>query len=64
MLPLTENIGHRATIYMEEYGLAIAMGVADALIAATAVECNRPLLTGSNKPYRAIKELDLHRFRP
>ena len=64
MLPLTENIWHRATIYMEEYGLAIAMGVADALIAATAVECNRPLLTGNNKHYRAIKELDLQRFRP
>jgi len=64
MLPLTENIGHRASIYMEEYGLSIAMSMADALIAATAIEANEPLITGNDKHYKAIKELDLKRFRP
>ncbi len=64
MLPLTENIGHRASIYIEEYGLAVAMDMADALIAATAVENREPLLTGNQRHFKPIKELDLRTFRP
>lgn len=64
LLPLTENIGHRASIYMEEYGLAVSMSMADALIAAAAVESNQPLLTGNDRHYKPIKELDIRRFRP
>jgi predicted nucleic acid-binding protein len=63
-VPLTENIGHRASIYMEEYGLAVAMDVADALIAATAVENREQLLTGNDRHFRAIKDLDLKAFKP
>jgi len=64
LLPLTENIGHRASIYMEEYGLAMSLGMADALIAAAAVEANKPLLTGNTKHYKAINDLEIKRFRP
>jgi predicted nucleic acid-binding protein len=64
VLPLTENIGHRAAIYMEEYSLLTAMSMADALIAATAMENNQPLLSGNHKHFRVIKDLDLHPFRP
>lgn len=63
-LPLTENIGHRASIYMEEYVLAESLSMADALIAATAIEANQPLISGNAKHYKAIQELDLKRFRP
>ncbi len=63
-LPLTENIGHRAAIYMEEYGLRMALGVPDALIAATAVESKRVLATGNKKRLSPIKDLEIKTFRP
>ncbi len=63
-LPLTENIGHRASIYMEEYTLASGLSMPDALIAATAIEANRPLLTGNDKHYRVVMELEVETFRP
>ncbi|HTV48044.1 MAG TPA: type II toxin-antitoxin system VapC family toxin [Phycisphaerae bacterium] len=64
VLPLTENIGHRAAIYMEEYSLPAAMSMADALIAGTAMENNQPLLSGNDKHFRVIKDLELHAFHP
>lgn len=64
VLPLTENIGHRASIYMEQYGLSVALSMADALVAATAVEADLTLYTGNRKHYRPIKDLDLKLFRP
>jgi len=63
-LPLSENTGHRASIYMEEYGLKVAMGLADALIAASAVESNSILITGNDKHYKVVRELQIKRFRP
>ena len=63
-LPLTENIGHRASIYMEEYVLSDGLSMADALVAATAIEGGEPLLSGNTKYYRVLGELELHAFRP
>lgn len=64
VLPLKENIGHRALVYIEEYSLHTQLDPADALIAATAVENHLPLCTTNDKHYRAIRELDLKVFRP
>ncbi|HOE65854.1 MAG TPA: type II toxin-antitoxin system VapC family toxin [Candidatus Hydrogenedentes bacterium] len=64
IVPLSENIGHRATIYLEEYALKSNLGVPDALIAATAAENELTLCTGNAKDYRAIEELALKAFRP
>ena len=63
-LPLTENIGHRAVVYMEEHGLSCGLRVADALIAATAAENTLTLCSGDRSHYRAISELVLKTFRP
>jgi len=63
-LPLTENIGHRAAVYVEEYGLSDGLRAGDAIIAATATEANLVLCTGNAKHFRPIKDLKLGVFRP
>ena len=62
--PLTENVGHRALVYGEEYGLSSGMRAADAIIAATATENGLTLASSNSKHFRGVKELDLHVFRP
>jgi predicted nucleic acid-binding protein len=64
VLPITETIGHRASIYVEEYGLSNGIRAGDALIAATAVEHNSDLITSNTKHYKMIKELNLVSFKP
>lgn len=64
VLPLTENIGHRALIYIEEYTLSSGLRSGDAVIAATAVENNMLLISSNIKHYKAIKDLKLKSFKP
>jgi len=63
VLPFTENIGHRASIYIEEYTLSTGLRAADAVIAATATENNMELVSGNIKHFRPIKELKLKTFK-
>jgi predicted nucleic acid-binding protein len=64
LLPLTENIGYRASIYIEEYSLSSGLRAGDAIVAATATENNMILATGNGKHFRPIKDLVLKVFRP
>ncbi len=64
VLPLSENIGHRASIYIEEYTLSAAIRSGDAIIAATAVENNMALSSSNVKHFKTIKELKLKPFTP
>ena len=64
ILPLTENIGHRAAVYVEEYTLSHNISGFDALIAATATENNMTLCSGNAKHFKAIQDLKFKMFRP
>ena len=64
VLPLTENVGHRALIYIEEYTLASALRSGDAIIAATAVENNMFLASSNAKHFKSIKDLKFKIFKP
>lgn len=64
ILPLSENISHRATVYIENYALSHGLQLADALIAASAVESGAALLTANTRHYKVIPEIDLKMYRP
>lgn len=64
ILPLTENIGHRALIYIEEHALSSNMRAGDAIISATAVENNMPLVSSNIKHFKVVKKLQLKAFKP
>jgi len=64
ILPLTENLGLRASVYLEEYFLATGLSLADALLAATAVAHQLAFLTGNARHFKRISELTLKTFRP
>jgi len=63
-LPLSGNIGHRATVYIEEYSLSHGLRAGDALIAATAAESNMMLCSSNSKHFKPIKDLKLKVFHP
>ena len=63
-LPLTENVGHRAAIYIEEYSLSHGLWSGDALVAATAAENDLVLCSSNAKHFRPIKDLKLKLLRP
>lgn len=64
VLPFTENIGHRASIYIEEYTLSSSLRSGDAIIAATATENNMTLVSSNVKHFKAIKDLKFKLFKP
>ena len=64
LVPLSENIGHRAAIYIEEYTLSHGIRAGDAIIAATAVENNLTLVSSDRKHFSPIKDLKLKLFKP
>ncbi len=61
---VNEEISSKAMFYVEQHYLSHSVQLADALIGATAVTYGRSLLTGNDKHYRIIKEIDVVEFSP
>ena len=64
ILPITESISHRATMCVENYALSHGMQLADALIAATAIESSLTLVTANTRHYKFLPDISLLRYRP
>ncbi len=58
-MEITSQISDRATQLMQEYFLSHGLLIADALIAATAIENEIALLTKNQSDFRFIKALHL-----
>lgn len=63
VIPLTENVGHRATVLLEQHALADGLHLTDALIAATAIELGESLCTADLRHFKKIKDLTLVPFK-
>jgi predicted nucleic acid-binding protein len=64
ILHVTDSISATAMFLVEQYHSGFSLELADALIAATALDRGLPLFTGNARHYRAVKNLVLKRFEP
>ena len=64
MLYISEEISYKAMFYVEQHFLSHSLQLADALIGATAVAYGLPILTGNDKHYRIVKDIQIAKFRP
>jgi predicted nucleic acid-binding protein len=64
VLQIDRDVSARAMAFVEEFFLSHSLQIADALIAATAIEAKDHLLTANDKHYKQIKSLKIVKFRP
>ena len=64
VLPINEDVSHRASIFIEEYALKSGIQLADALVFATACEYSLCLCSANQKHFRSIESLEAKVFKP
>jgi len=64
ILYINEDISAKAMFYVEQHFLSHSINLGDALIGATAVMSGELLFTANDKHYKAIKEIEIEKFRP
>ncbi len=61
-LPINQNISNLAVTLVRKYFHSHSMKLADALIAATALDNSIDIMTGNYKHFDVIEELHIHKF--
>ena len=61
---ISEEISIKAMFFVEQHFLSHSIQLADALIGATAISHGLPILTGNDKHYKILKDLQIKKFRP
>jgi predicted nucleic acid-binding protein len=64
ILYISEEISVKAMFFVEQHYLSHSIQLADALIGATAIAYGLPILTGNDKHYRILKDVQINKFRP
>lgn len=64
ILHITKAISERASRLVEEHFLTHHLQLADALIAATAIEHKLVIVTSNTKHFQAVKTLKIEAFKP
>ena len=64
VLYISEEISSKAMFYVEQHFLSHSLQLADALIGATAVAYSLPIITGNDKHYKIVKDIQIAKFRP
>ena len=62
LLKITEPISDRAVDLLQQYRLSHGLLIADALIAATAMEHNQPFITKNQRDFRFVVGLNLQPY--
>jgi len=62
IIQINQDISTRAMIYVENYHHSSAMELADALIAATSINNSEVLITGNEKHYKNIPNIQIKIF--
>jgi predicted nucleic acid-binding protein len=64
ILYISEEISVKAMFFVEQHYLSHSIQLADALIGATAIAYGLPILTGNDKTYKILKDIQIKKFRP
>lgn len=64
ILYISEEISVKAMFFVEQHFLSNSINLADALISATAISHGLPIITGNDKYYKILKDLQIKEFQP
>jgi len=64
ILYISEEISAKAMFYVEQHFLSHSIQLADALIGATAIAYGDSVLTGNDRHYKVLKDLEIKIFKP